>query len=980
MPTGTPYDALVSPYPIRVDDFSTLDLRKYVALHLLTHTHTDHLNGLSARSFGSQVVCSQDAKGMLLRHEVYAERALKDADIRTEYVKTFSHLKVHPMTNLDGSYDLVHSRDLLKTIPLNTPTQFNLSDSESVVITALDANHCPGAVMFLIEGKKGAILHTGDFRAEPWFLESLTKNPFIQPYLMPPDMEFEPQKDNNGTENATHTGVVRRLEAIYLDTACLFGTLGVPTKDEATSGLVSLMTLLPDTTYFFINAWTWGYEDVLKAVARGFGSKIHVDRYKYSQYSRLAGDPFLRCIITEDASTTRFHACERFNRCEHVSVAEQYSRTPSAESAASVNAQGKHVVYVNPVTMGTASFELYLKDTKEKLLRGEVVNHLLVPLSRHSPLPELQAFVRLFKPRRVIPNTLDPALKGLDWACMPKMFAGCLSDATSFPRILAKNSAQVPETEPDTRELDAHELVQTLSTEEDNVADVALKNLEGTGALELAERWAESSRSRRKLQIMQEYLEGAELRLVERILYGERSASSSPSPLRPAQRTVSLTTVPPAEHIIQEPGVSTIQNLTASADKKPHVPGLPQSSVKRGIVGRATMAEAAAGMARLKPDPVEYDSDTDKSDESDEAHARAMHCILAPLIGLSRDDYPFGDFDRSSPVPEDVVENVEVMGGERVKQVRTSKMDVKAKAIVALDNFPLTPTSGNGSQDIGLPRIGSISKHKVPSSSPPRHELGSPIHLASSSLRKSTGVTAPTRSWVLTPASTTIQPFLASHSQVGPKNHLTVASSTSTHLKNNSGPSTSFETHGPPLLDMRNLSKRPTLEFDQNRNPKQIPNVKRRKLDGVTENVLATARNASSAVKIQHLPPPTSTSDRGPSSNLLSMLQQDKKRVLIEDSRRLLSTNAPVPSSSSGKTPQGHVEKQRRRALKREQREIAEKLCRARPDLMAPSFAVILERKSSRSERERQHQQRKASRRVRDEVVPESPTAGPSTR
>lgn len=45
-------------------------------------------------------------------------------------------------------------------------------------------------------------------------------------------------------------------------------------KDDATSGLIALMALYPPTTYFFINSWTWGYEDILKAVARHFQSKV----------------------------------------------------------------------------------------------------------------------------------------------------------------------------------------------------------------------------------------------------------------------------------------------------------------------------------------------------------------------------------------------------------------------------------------------------------------------------------------------------------------------------------------------------------------------------------------------------------------------------------------------------------------------------------------------------------------------------------
>ena len=108
--------------------------------------------------------------------------------------------------------------------------------------------------MFLIEGSRGAVLHTGDFRAEPWFLESITRNPFLQPYLY---------AGRNGRIN-------KPLEAIFLDTACVLSTTNVPTKASATKGLIEMLELFPDSVYFFINSWTWGYEDVLKAIAMAF--------------------------------------------------------------------------------------------------------------------------------------------------------------------------------------------------------------------------------------------------------------------------------------------------------------------------------------------------------------------------------------------------------------------------------------------------------------------------------------------------------------------------------------------------------------------------------------------------------------------------------------------------------------------------------------------------------------------------------------
>ncbi|KAI0086911.1 hypothetical protein BDY19DRAFT_859766, partial [Irpex rosettiformis] len=492
MPTGTPYDAFIHPYPIRVDDFAdTATLQTVPALHLLSHTHADHINGLSAKSFSATIICSYDAKEMLLRHEVYAERALKEMDIRAENVRTFQHLKVVPKILEDGSICYHGSRDLLKPVSLNTPYRHELSNDNWVTITLIDANHCPGSVMFLIEGAQGAVLHTGDFRAEPWFIQSLTKNPFLQRYI-------HPTLDSIRTISKQQDGLENTLRTIYLDTACLLGTDDVPTKDEATAGLVSMMLLYPDTTRFFINGWTWGYEDLYKAVAKAFGAKIHVDRYKYAVYSHLAHEPFLSSIITRDEGSTRFHACERFNRCSEVEVDGRASHTRS----------GAHVVYVNPVSLSGVAWTSYLKETKQKLTSGEEVNNLLVPLFRHSPLPELRAFVSLFRPTSVVPNTLDAGLNGLDWLCLPSMFTDCISSNSSVMReeirtYLATRAKSSWKT-----------LLPDLDTEE----DVAFKNLEGEDVLKDAERWADSGKTRIRLGKMLPYLEGPEKDFVDGLL------------------------------------------------------------------------------------------------------------------------------------------------------------------------------------------------------------------------------------------------------------------------------------------------------------------------------------------------------------------------------------------------------------------------------------------------------------------------------
>ncbi|KIK34668.1 hypothetical protein CY34DRAFT_622927 [Suillus luteus UH-Slu-Lm8-n1] len=549
MPPGTPYASFALPYPIRVDCFTcTAHLPapyNTPALYLLTHSHTDHILGLSSKSFAARVVCSPDTKEMLLRHEIQLERAKKDAgEVAT---RTFAHLKV------EGG---VLKRDLLRAVPLNTPTEFELSSTETVTITLIDANHCPGAVMFLIEGPRGTVLHTGDVRAEHWLLKSLARNPFLQPYI--PDTEEDLRvliARNSQTASLTKT-----LNVIYLDTACMLRGIVVPTKENAVKGLIELIALFDKDTYFFINSWTWGYEDILKGIARAFqcqvlplriyalaccscliyhlpshfykhkhGSvlltcllfQIHVDRYKHAVYTHIS-DPFLRTLVTRDEATTRFHACERSERCNFVNVPDFDFKNDIAPRSI----KGKKVVYVNPAPMGCAQWEGYRMDVRRRLAMGKDVDRLRVPLERHSPLPELLNLVSLFRPLRVVPNTLVPALGGLDWTAMNAMFKECMAPpiydlGDPIPKELNMSGT-------------VHSSVLDLTDLDLADTDPAMKNLVGDSAELEAQKWVDDGSMRRRLEVLRGWLGPKEKGVVDRALGrlpNSRSEHGGSSPL-----------------------------------------------------------------------------------------------------------------------------------------------------------------------------------------------------------------------------------------------------------------------------------------------------------------------------------------------------------------------------------------------------------------------------------------------------------------
>ncbi|KAG8923551.1 hypothetical protein FRC01_012620 [Tulasnella sp. 417] len=410
MPTGTPYHGHIPPYNnIRIDSFFTPRNAgpveyKSPDLLLLTHTHSDHVHGLASKSFGLPLHCSADARTMLLRHESLQERR-KYTEPGTHGGRPYGHLEANIVTS-NGKARF--KRKLLNVLPLNRPTALDIGlTDERVVITAIDANHCPGAVMYLIEGQHGAVLHTGDVRCEPAFIDSLKRNPFLRPYIAPPPhLRFSNNTppSRKGKEKAQEPAPPKRLEAIYLDTACMMFRSELPSKESAVEGLVKLISRYPSHYKFFINSWTWGYEDALIGVATCFGTKIHVDRYKYDVYTSLS-EPIWKEILTMDPTATRFHACERFDRCSEVDENE-----------------AEDVVYVNPNDMGLAGWQAYQQRVLDEMSRGNFPSALRFGLCRHSSLPELKALVGLFRPNRIVPNTVYPNMRGADWANIPHLF------------------------------------------------------------------------------------------------------------------------------------------------------------------------------------------------------------------------------------------------------------------------------------------------------------------------------------------------------------------------------------------------------------------------------------------------------------------------------------------------------------------------------------------------------------------------------
>lgn len=238
-----------------------------------------------------------------------------------------------------------HLKSVLKPIPLETPTLIELAPKNEIRVTLFDANHCTGAVMFLFERENNAVLYTGDIRSEPWFVNNLTRNPYLIEY----------------------TSGMKTLDCIYLDTSNT-GPVSFPTKAEGLKELIGKIRQYPPNTKFHFSAWTFGYEEVWAALSRTLDSQIHVDKYKIKLYQSLRqegpdGQPrFLApeapvlagCVVGNGARAgcltenrdVRIHSCEKGMGCsacneeDIVLIRPIITRLPSGVEIAEVGIGG----------------------------------------------------------------------------------------------------------------------------------------------------------------------------------------------------------------------------------------------------------------------------------------------------------------------------------------------------------------------------------------------------------------------------------------------------------------------------------------------------------------------------------------------------------------------------------------------------------------------------------------------------------------
>jgi hypothetical protein len=296
------FDGKVAEFPdIRIDYFRPHPNSRPPLAYFLSHVHSDHLVGLESCK-SPFIYCTPATRDILLRLEKYPHRMNFARGILETRTQTYRHLK-----------------NLLKAIPLETPTVIELAPGREIQVTLFDANHCVGACMFLIEGGGKAVLYTGDIRSETWWVNSLMRNPTLVPYA------------------CTTREPMKRLDCIYLDTTFVVTGKEDPLREFASKAqgideLLRKVAQYPSGTQFYFDSWTFGYEDVWQALSKFLGSQVHVDDYRYGLYRSLmsgvepkaqearqligfqCGNHFQQGCLTDEQS--RLHSCEKGTECE----------------------------------------------------------------------------------------------------------------------------------------------------------------------------------------------------------------------------------------------------------------------------------------------------------------------------------------------------------------------------------------------------------------------------------------------------------------------------------------------------------------------------------------------------------------------------------------------------------------------------------------------------------------------------------------
>ena len=252
------FDGQLNLYPeICIDNFSSnLIYNPKISLYILTHFHDDHMNNLEDMSFSTHLKSFKETKNFFT----------------STITKKF----------LQNCFKYSHLSNVTNELACETPILVKISDVESVVVTFCGSGHCPGSVMVFIEGERGNVLFTGDFRLT---LNTAKRLPFL--------------KTN------------KQVNDLYIDMTFFKPEVKyIPSREDSVRELIKFIEnylKIDNKNFVYLKTSARiGYEFVYREINRLTRHKIHVNDSIYKLYDQL---PEVQDILTLDPFSTKIHSC-----------------------------------------------------------------------------------------------------------------------------------------------------------------------------------------------------------------------------------------------------------------------------------------------------------------------------------------------------------------------------------------------------------------------------------------------------------------------------------------------------------------------------------------------------------------------------------------------------------------------------------------------------------------------------------------------
>ncbi|KAL3935950.1 MAG: hypothetical protein SGBAC_008637 [Bacillariaceae sp.] len=302
--------------------------------HFLTHFHADHYGGITSGWSAGIIYCSVPT-ATLVSQQLGVDKKF-----------------IHPL-------------------PMLTPTVIQ-SRNKPITVTLLDANHCPGAVMFLFEVGKKKILHVGDFR---WNQEIMMQQAPLRAL----------QRE--------------ALDELFLDTTYCDPKYCLPTQEEAIQATIKVFdaeTKSNGKTLHLFGSYTIGKERIYMKVASRFGMKVYVDARRYKILSALQWSREQMKLLT----TRKEEASIWVVPLGDINFKKMSDYIPLA-NCKPFSFPYKRVVGYRPTgwSMGGKPSSSIIS-TRQK---DNMTVHS-VPYSEHSSFPELLNCLECLKPQRIVPT------------------------------------------------------------------------------------------------------------------------------------------------------------------------------------------------------------------------------------------------------------------------------------------------------------------------------------------------------------------------------------------------------------------------------------------------------------------------------------------------------------------------------------------------------------------------------------------------